>query len=350
MFPTLHYPRAAGFGLVEIMVSMVIGMFGIMVMLQLFSFTEGQKRATTGGDDAQNDGAIALYQLQRDILQGGYGISDVKMLGCDVALRAGVTLSAMVPVTINAAAIPAGDANTDTVLVVYGNSNGSPQGDGITSQPASASYAVQTPTAFAADDQVIAVPQNRPAPCSLVLDTVANITNPNVTVAGGVANMTNGMLYNLGQAPKILAYAIRGGNLTVCDYMAVDCSVAENTVSAATWQAMWPPIASNIVSLRAEYGRDSSVPPDAIVDGYDQNPPGTACAWSAVYALRVALVARSVQFDKATLTANAPTWMGSANTPIDLSADANWQNYRYKLFQTVVPLRNVTWLGVQSGC
>ena len=113
---------------------------------------------------------------------------------------------------------------------------------------------------------------------------------------------------------------------------------------------MWPAIASNIVSLRAEYGRDTSAPPDAIVDLYDQTQPGTACGWAAVYALRIALVARSAQFDKAVLTSTAPTWMGSANTPVVLTADDNWQHYRYKVFQTVVPIRNVAWLGVQSGC
>lgn len=327
------------------MVSMVIGMFGIIIMMQLFSFAEGRKRDTTGGDDAQNNGAIALYGLQRDILQGGYGLSDVRLLGCNVLLRAGVTLAAMAPVTINAAAIPAGDANTDTVLVVYGNSNGSPQGDGITSQPAAASYAVQTPTSFVGNDNVIALPQIRPAACNLVLDQVAAVASPAVTVTSGVAGMTNGTLYNLGQVPRIFAYAIRNGNLTVCDYIAVDCSITQGAVSAATWQAMWIPVASNIVSMRAEYGRDTSAPMDAIVDVYDQNTPGTACAWSAVYALRLALVARNAQFDKNTPTTIAPAWIGA--TAIDLTADANWQHYRYKVFQTVAPIRNIAWLGAQ---
>ena len=332
----------------EIMVGLVIGALGIIIMLQLFAFSEGQKRAITGGDDIQNNGAIALYGLQRDILQGGYGISDVKLLGCDVTLPSGVILGAMAPVTINPPAIPPGDANTDTVLVVYGNSNGSPQGDGISSQPATASYAVQTPTSFVANDQVVAAPQNRPVSCALVLDQVAAVANPNVTVATGVANMTNGTLYNLGQAPKILAYAVRGGNLTQCDFTLVDCRSAENTVSAATWLTMWPAIASNIVSLRAEYGRDTSVPKDAMVDVYDQSTPATACGWSAVYALRIALVARSVQFEKNALTTSAPAWMGTA--PIVLTGNADWQHYRYKVFQTVAPIRNVTWLGVQTGC
>ena len=350
MSPSFHYRRASGFGLIEIMVSLVIGMFGIIIMMQLFALAEGQKRDTTGGDDAGNNGAIALYELQRDIQQGGYGASDVKLIGCDLMLRTGVTLSAMAPVTINPAAIPAGDANTDTLLVVYGDSNGSPQGDGITSQPATATYAVQTPTSFAANDRIVAVPQNRPATCSLILDQVTGVTGSNVSVVTGAAGMTNGTLYNLGQAPTVLAYAIRGGDLTVCDYSAVDCSLTQAAVSAATWQAMWTPIASNIVSMRAEYGRDTSVPMDATVDGYDQNTPNTACGWSAVYAVRIALVARSAQFSKNAVTATRPTWMGSASTPIILTANANWQNYRYKVFQTVVPIRNMAWLGVQPGC
>ena len=63
--------RAAGFSLVELMIGLVIGMVAIVVMMQVFSVSEGYKRTTTGGDDAQNNGAIALYGLQRDIQQSG---------------------------------------------------------------------------------------------------------------------------------------------------------------------------------------------------------------------------------------------------------------------------------------
>ena len=52
---------AAGFSLVEVMVAMVIGLLGIIVMMQMFSVFEGQKRTTTGGDDANSSGAVSLY-------------------------------------------------------------------------------------------------------------------------------------------------------------------------------------------------------------------------------------------------------------------------------------------------
>ena len=59
--------RPGGFTLVEVMVAMVIGMIGIIIMMQVFASAEGQKRTTTGTGDAQSNGAMAIYTLQRDI-------------------------------------------------------------------------------------------------------------------------------------------------------------------------------------------------------------------------------------------------------------------------------------------
>jgi type IV pilus assembly protein PilW len=333
------------------MVGMVIGMFGIIVMMQVFALAEERKRTTTGGNDAVTEGTMALYALQRDVRQSGYGIGDLKLLGCNVLLPTGTTVVGMAPVVVNHPSITGMDADTDTLLVTYGNSDGSPQGDGITAQPAGTQYAVQTPTAFAPGDWVIAAPPARNCSTTsasltpaLTLTQVAAGTS--VTVSTGVAGMVNGTLFNLGRVPRILAYAVRGGNLTVCDYRANDCGLAANNGSAA----VWVPIANNIVSLRAQYGRDSSLAADGIVDVYDQTTPTTACGWARIPALRVALVARSAQFEKTAVTATAPTWDGSAGAAIDLSGNADWQKYRYKVFQTVMPIRNVAWMGAVAGC
>lgn len=360
-FPPREYRRGKGFTLVEVMVGMVIGMIGIIVMMQLFSLTEGQKRATTGSGDAQSAGAIALYGLQRDIRQSGYGISDVRLLGCNILLRTGVTLNAIAPVTINHASIPAGDPNTDTLLIVYGNSNSSPQGETITDQTSAATppYTVAALASFRVNDRVIAAPATRLTPCNLILDTVTGV-GANVAVVTGSSSMGQGTLFNLGQGPKVLAYAIHRGNLTVCDYMASNCGTAcsitdgpASTAVGGSCNAAWVPIASNVVSLRAEYGRDVSVPMDAVVDVYDQTTPATACGWAMTAAVRMALVVRSGQFEKTVVTGGAPVWAGTASAtpvPINLTTEANWQNYRYKLYQTTVPLRNVSWLGVTAGC
>lgn len=355
--------RSSGFSLVEIMVGILIGMFGMIVMMQVFALSESQKRATTGGGDAQTNGAIALFSLQREIQLSGYGSSMYNLIGCNVALPAGWTINAMAPVTINHASIPAGDANTDTLLVVYGNTNGSPEGDGITAQPAATTYTVQTPTSFANGDAVIALAQTRPLPCNLTMTTVTgvNTATAQISVAAGAA-VSSGGLYNLGQTPNVKAYAVRGGNLTECDYTVNNCGSTATTGSST----VWVPIANNIVSLRAQYGRDTlTVPityttppnplPNYVVDTYDQSTPTnnaatTNCRWVRIPVVRLALVARSAEYDKTVLTATAPTWAGAPTVPINLSGNTTWQNYRYRVFQTVVPIRNIAWLGVQSGC
>ena len=377
---------SAGFSLVEVMVAMVIGLLGIIVMVQTFSFFEGQKRTTTGGDDAISSGAIALYGVQRDIQQSGWGLNALQLIGCTVRLpsqTAGSTII-LVPVTINPAGIT-GDTDTDTVMVVSGNGNGTVEGDNIDAQPAVTNYAVHTPTSFAVGDQVVAVPQARPSPCNLTLTNVTAVASPNVTVTTGVAGMTAGRLYNLGSLPKVRVYAIHNGNLTVCDYWATDCAADTSAMTTAQLDALWVPIANNVVSMRAEYGRDTAVAGmDAIADRWDQTvataatPVSTtaakntdACGLLRVSAVRLALVARSSQPEKvlaggAHVTTAAPLWAGSdaAAAVIDATEAAavainlpdpnanwpKWQDFRYKVFQTVVPLRNITSMGVVEGC
>lgn len=329
------------------MVGMVIGLLGIIVIMQMYSVFERQKRTTTSGDEAQNSGIIALYVLQRDLQHSGYGISVLDLLGCDVLLPTGVTLTAIAPVTINHASIPAGDANTDTLLVIYGNSNGTPVGDTIKSGSGSAYTMKNIPTSLAGD-YVIAEPASLACTGSnkLPLQNIASIntTARTVTLTSSVSAY-DGTLYNLGTAPKILAYAIRSGTLTVCDFTVNDCSLTANAINTS----IWVPLASDIASMRAQYGRDSTTPMDGSVDTYDQTTPTTNCGWARAPAVRVVLAARGAVRGEQAVTA-APTWSGSSGAPIVLTSDAEWQRYHYKIFETTVPLRNVTWMGVQSGC
>lgn len=316
-----------GFGLVEVMVAMVIGMIGIIIMMEVFAVAEGQKRSTTGTGDAQNNGALALYTLQRDIRQAGYGFNAVNVLGCALTLPNKQTLAQLAPVVISQSG---GDDHTDTLLIAYGSSAGSPEGDTVTSAlTAPGAIGVQSPTNFAVGDWVIAAPSAEITGCSLALAQVTSVAPLEVKDSGAV---DGGALFNLGSSPRIQAYAIHSGDLTVCDYMASDCSKA----------ASYTQIASNIVSLRAEYGHASTAASG--VDSWNQTAPVTACEWARTPALRIAVVARNRQPDKDTLTSDTPTWEGQKSSAIDLSSQGDWQHYRYKVFETVIPLRNLPWM------
>ncbi len=204
--PARTHHHQQGFTLVEIMVAMVIGMLSIIIMMQMFSQFEGQKRTTTGGDDAQNAGSIALYGIQQNIQQAGYCFSATRP-----TLAAVGTLS---PVMIDVAALAISsvrDTNTNTLLITYGNDACPPES------------------------------------------------------ASGVASAAT---------LNVVAYAVKGGNLMQCDYLANNCAVT-------TAPNPWVQIAGDVVSLKAE------------------------C--NASQAIRVALVTRNHQLEKTAVTTAAPS-------------------------------------------
>lgn len=322
---------ARGFSLVELMVGIVVAMAAVIVVMQVFKASEGQRRAASGGDDAQTTGTIAMSLMQRDLRQAGLGFTKPALLGCQLNLTGGRSIANLAPVTINPAGIPAGDSNTDVVMIGYGSGQGSPDGSLINSQPGAATYSVTAPQAFPAKEYVVATPQNRATPCALALTTVSGTpTGNNVAVALGMANAANGALFTFGQSPRFVVYAVRSGRLTACDALVQDCTSSD--------ASNWPEVGDGIVSLRAEYARDTSVTRDAVPDVFDQTTPTTWCGWSRVVAVRVVLVARSRQPEKEVVPASAPSWTGSASIVID---GTDWDHYRYKTYEATVPLRNV---------
>jgi type IV pilus assembly protein PilW len=367
--PCARRSGQSGFSLIEIMVGMVIGLLAIIVMMQVFAVSEERKRTANAGSDAQNSAVIALDGIQRHIGQSGYGFALTRLLGCNLQLPFGAPVP-LAPVIINPRVDPfdptsdllfAGDANTDTLLVSYGLGNDQPEGYNVLSL-AGSTYTIIGTSMLRDNDRVIATPPGSPPTAACTLPTLSlqrvNGTPPaSVVTTHEVAVVGTAALFNLGVTPRFLAYAVRNGNLVVCDYMAADCG--DDAAASLANPAIWRLVAENIVSLRAQYGQDTSGPPmDGIVDAYNRTTPTTACLWARTPAIRLALVARSAQFEKDAVTTVAPRWAGSDSAVplsaqpinIDLSGDANWGNYRYRVFETVVPIRNVAWMGASSGC
>lgn len=386
-----------GFTMVEILVALVIGIISMAVVLQTFSASESTKRTTTGGDDAQVAGALSLFDLERDMTSAGYGISTTGTLGCQMKLNAtgGNKIITIAPVIINppATLIPAGDTNTDTLLIMYGNSSGAAEGDLILTQGTTPQYNMQSQTGWSVGDYVTVLPLPPSLPSSAptcasstaILDTIKTApgsTGALVVVNTGVAGVGGSAytLFDLGPAPVVVGYRVFNAALTACNYMKADCSNTAN----------WTEVSSNIVSMHAVYGHSSSS--GSGTSTWDQTTPSATntCAWVNTTAVAVALVARNTTAINSTainssngsvaagsaVTTSAPkwqepiwgngstlTWQSSAATyiPMDLSANngipssmvsagVTWQNYRYRLYSTVVPLRNITTLGKVQGC
>ena len=322
--------KQQGFSLVEIMVGMIIGMLGIIIIMQVTSVFEARKRTTSSGDDAQNGGAISLSSLQRDLAQAGYGFSSRLLVGSSLVTPF-VTLNPLMPVTLNPATLAAiGDTGSDKLMLMYGNSN-NVEGSWITNSTATLPYQVALGAGtggitdggkgFNVGDWVIPNQSGVTNPNNLY-QVVANAASNVVAVTGAPPSLvyvpTNPavpILFNLGLTPSLLVYGVINRSLSVCDYFRNDCTNTAN----------WSQLAGDVYALRAVCASATSV--------------------------RIALVTRNAQYDPAVVTTANPTWNGNVaivTTPAT-AWGANWNHYRYKIFESVVPVRNAIWSGVQ-GC
>jgi len=132
-------------------------------------------------------------------------------------------------------------------------------------------------------------------------------------------------------------------------------------VSAADGSSTTQDLYPQIINLKVLYGKDSDS--NGVVDTYETSSPATSADWQKVLSVRIALVARSNQYEKDLVTTAAPQWDlgGPAATTgvtvtgastckgsdqcltLGVSQVADWQHYRYKVYDTIVPLRNMLW-------
>lgn len=349
-----------GFSLVEVMVGMVIGLIGVLVIFQVYSIYEGQKRTTTSGSDAQQNGMVALYTMEQDIRQAGYGISNSSALGCTTTAwinGASTTLPPLTPVALTQ------NANgNDSITLMYGNSATTPAPARLVQAAINQTddFKIENPVAYNPGDLVIAFESGKtcalsqidaitPAGCVGSACNLQHLASPqypynpvagqSIFPAGGYT--TNAQLLNLGSM-TLLTYGINTATSRLTQTSGLTGTTSE--------------IADNIVNLRAQYGWDSNnngvVEPAEYVDANTFPNPATAAQWAQVLSIRIALLARGSLREKTnaqagyactvTTTVPGPAW--AAFTMRNDADGTAWQCYRYKSYETVVPLRNIIWL------
>lgn len=261
----LSIKTEAGFSLVEVMVGMVIALLGVIIIFQVFAVSEGIKRTTTSGGDAVQNGASALFSLERSLKEAGYGIFSSN----------------------NLPPIPSDPVGTAPVTITVGAANAS---DSITIR-----YRQNWEYGSFPPDSTI-FPSA--APPALTAETIS------VNNQAQLVSDVNGV------------------------------------------------IADGIVLLKAIYGTDANVNGAIDPGEWSQAAPANVLR---VYAVRLAVVARSAQPEKPSIlngacdtTTVSPTWVGSATVPLNLSGNIgltgdDWKCYRYKTYESTIPLRNVFW-------
>ena len=360
--------RSRGVSLVEIMVGVAIGLVGTVAIFQAVAAWSRHTQTASAGGDAQVAGTLALFNIERDIKAAGhgFGMAALPVMGC------AVTSTLPGPFNLRPVNIQPGAAGApDTISVLYGNSPFLVAQGTFTSSTATTKTLTRRSGFRKGDAAVVAGPGVAPgsAPCELIqitddtnLDglTVSHDVAPYVNFYTGVNGppqwngvaappaFTTGTIYSLGPQPTLNIWSIAGGR-----------ALSRTEQFAATPPI---PVAEGVINIKAEYGVDLNN--DSVIANAEWQvaPPAD---FRTVLAIRVAVLVRSRQFERngdssatnaAPVTLAVPTYFnytgakpflmtdvngpGDSNLPGDPS---NWRHYRYRVYERVIPLRNVVW-------
>jgi type IV pilus assembly protein PilW len=379
--------RQRGVSLIELLVGMLVGLLAVLIISQVLLASEGQKRTTTGGADAQVNGALALHAIQRDVEQAGYGLtSSPQAIGCPISASYGGSTPAgfattLAPVFITPeSARPVGSVGDAVRVLASSKDSFSVPGRVIAPNyaPGSAEFNVRSTVGYAEDDLALVV-TDATQPCSVfqVTGTPSATMLPrdtNTTWNGvgepSVPYVDGAVMINLGRLIDNRYEIFNGTD--------ADGQVKRNLLRVSSFNVNNPAVRvtqdlqPDIVNLRAFYGRDTSAIPDGIVDMYDTVTPTTNAGWLRVLSVRVVVVARSSTYEKKETrsdgtdvyaTPTNPEWpVGSTpgvagavtcssgagsclvmDVGAGVAGDVPAKHYRYKTFDTVIPLRNMLW-------
>jgi type IV pilus assembly protein PilW len=356
-----HHPQTQrGFSLIEIMVGMFIGLLCTIVIMQMFVGFEGQKRSTTGSADAQTSGAIAFYTIERDVRMAGYGFGDTE-LSCSTPYtyfdKGSATPGPLPGFSTTPVIITDGGTGSDAISIQYATSASGAIGTTLrsTMPQSSSELNVNSTYGCAVNDMVLVSQGNN---CTLmqltqVQDTALKLQHnpggtPSYNPPAAYQNANSWPAYTTGAKVSCMSniiprtYAVNGSSL----------------VPTATLT----PLGNAIVNIQAQYGvaPAGSQQVNEWVNATGTWASPTAANIKRIKAIRLAVVARSTQMEKenvsiacTTTTESNPkgvcAWEGSATYPaptIDLSNIPDWQRYRYKVFETIIPLKNVIWANI----
>jgi type IV pilus assembly protein PilW len=357
--------RQLGLSMAEIMVAAAIGMIGILIITQAYLTSDRFNRATLGEGGAQTNGLIALFTIERDVRVSGYGIANSGALGCSQIywyydpnyssnIQPGSPLPTitLAPVLITTDTVAPVDVDPVKITAMFSTDAERILPTSITNFNAKSSEVTVDGTAGYADGDLVLmvgssgctlgkITQVQPGPQKLQLNPgVSAPYNPPAWGSFPTTYASGDSILNLGN-PVVREYSIVNNKLQVTDALL--------QAGGASAQVL----VDGIVDMRAQYGHDSNG--DGTVDTWNSTTPTTSANWQRVLAVRIAVLARIGEYEKPTVsggdcdaTTSAPTWTGSsisggAFAKLSFAAGSTDRCYRYRVFETTVPLRNMIW-------
>lgn len=364
-----------GVSLVETMVGLALGLMITLVITQVWGTFESQKQRTISSSSAQINGLLALTELEQDVRNAGAGLTDAAAFSCINTFSyyesAGTIVSPIPAYAGPMAMIPTqiidGGTGPDTIIAKRSaDFLGAIPGTLTRTMPSSsAELNVNFTTGFTIGDTVLAI-DPATGNCTVMLATQVQGAalklqhNPGDTVTynppASFQSSNSWPTYTSGAKIEKIGQLLSHTYTVNAGYQLILVDKSNPlTTSTAT-------IGSDIVSMKAQYGV-------ADVGSQDVNAwvyATAASGWNTldstkvkrIKAIRLAIVARSSKRESTDVTlpctngsgavvnSNGPCVWPMSEPVLNLSSNADWKKYRYRIYQTIIPLRNVIWAGV----
>lgn len=381
-----------GMTMIELMVSLAIGMVLSVALFSVLAVSEGRRRTTTGINDTEQAGQLAMYFLDQWVRSAGSGFASEASAayGCSVHAKAssGTTLPhsgtfaapfasvnpdgsgnfALAPLLILPnKTTPGVSGSTSDVLVVMGGAaglGGAPLE--MTVAPSGTTLTFNNTLGLSVDDLVLLLDPTSAATGNCYISQVGAIASSTTVTLGATSSgnwaLTDGLstlskdavalpLGTLSTNPPLFLLIGVGDNDTLYSYDLLQTSGSSDTALQAR--------AQGVFEMHAVYGVDTD--DDGKMDNW-ASPSSGDYAYSKlvasssssnkllrrIKAIRVALVLRVPLKEKTALGPTSISWFN------DLSAEgldqsrtltSAEQHYRYRVVEATLILRNNLMLG-----
>ena len=349
-----------GMSMIELLLGIALSMGAIIAIYLILTSWDARRRTIATGSNAQISGGVGIMDIERDLRQAGVGFGNVSAatIGCTVSTYNSTLTPQNSSFTLTPIEIIDGASGApDTIHVLYGNSAyvaNIQELDASTATTKTLKYRA----GFNAGDTIL-VAGNTPRDCA-TYEVTGNLATDVVSIEHNTTSYTNfytaasvtptgnsssasvtfstGEIYDLGPSPQRTEWIVTSAGVLT----------RRNTFRDATAFE----VAEGIADLQAQYGVDGSdgSTPNGSIEATEWTNT-TPTNWATLLAVRVAILTRSGQLEKESVTSSALTWSGGTFTMRNLdgttsvsSVIANdWHHYRYRVYETVVLLRNMTW-------
>lgn len=381
-----------GMTLVELLVAITIGLGITLAITSVLIASENHKRTTTSTNDAQQTGTYAYYALDKVLRGAGSAIAesafptDVGVLGCH--LNAGAIFPRNpafpapfagflggAPNNLRVAPVLIGRnqslGGSDVIMVMSGSGSAGGVSRQITGGGGAVAATLDNTVGFANGDLLL-VSQSGVPDC--LMEQIATIAPPTLNLGGTYYTATAATTTMANLATNTASFVTPLGNATANNVQftlfgvdnnrtlySYDLLQNLNLVGGAGVDSAQA-IADGVVQLNALYGIDTNG--DGIPDtwagpgdaGWDINTVMTTPAlMRQIVAVRIALVVRGQYYDLNGGTAAVPIKVspptltifnglvngGGTSLAQVIALSALDQQYRYRVFEFTVPLRNM---------